>query len=276
MRVGLEEWPQCSLAFLYASASRSCVKKVNSDVAYHFIRERILSGEYPPGHPLATEILSARIGVSRTPVRDALQKLKADGLVSLVDRLGASVKKMDVKEFRELCELRLALESHAAGLAAINHSQADLGEIKYALESMRELTDRIIDSEGEAGLLEDLVREDVRYHIAIITAAKNDLMKDEILRLHLVNRVVVGPISSTGGKPTATRSKLDRDENRRRVLASHTEIFDAIAHGDAVESRRSMEQHIQDIIDKSLSVMARAGRGMSIRDLSDKELAYIG
>ena len=54
------------------------MKKVNSDVAYNFIRKRILNGEFPPGYPLTTEILSTKIGVSRTPVRDALQKLKAD------------------------------------------------------------------------------------------------------------------------------------------------------------------------------------------------------
>src|SRR5689334_17238462 len=113
------------------------MKNVNSDVAYDFIRKKILSGEYPPGHALKTEVLSSEIGVSRTPVRDALHKLEADGLVIVQARLGASVKKMTVKEFREMCDLRLALESHAAGLAAINHTEADLHEIKFALESMR-------------------------------------------------------------------------------------------------------------------------------------------
>ncbi len=78
--------------------------------------------------------MANEIQVSRTPVRDALRKLETDGLVTINSHLGASVKKMDLKEFREMCDLRLALESHAAGLAAINHTEADLGEIQYALE----------------------------------------------------------------------------------------------------------------------------------------------
>lgn len=252
------------------------MKKVNSDVAYNFIRQRILSGEFPPGYPLTTEILSTRIGVSRTPVRDALQELRADGLVSIVDRLGASVRKMAAKEFREMCELRLAVEGHAAGLAALNHSQADLREMRFALESMRDLTGRIIDAATESALLDDLVRADVRFHIAIITAAKNDMMKAEILRLHLVNRIVFLSVGTAGGQTLPKASKLERDENRRKVMASHGEIYQAIARSDAAESKLTMERHIQDIIDKSLRAMALAGRGSATRELSEEELVYSG
>jgi DNA-binding GntR family transcriptional regulator len=63
------------------------MKKVNSDVAYDHIRKKILSGEFPPGYALMTEALSADIQVSRTPVREALHKLKAEGLVSISPRL---------------------------------------------------------------------------------------------------------------------------------------------------------------------------------------------
>ncbi|MEO6005461.1 MAG: GntR family transcriptional regulator, partial [Opitutus sp.] len=59
------------------------MKSVNTDVAYNHIRKRILSGEYPPGHPLMTELLANEIKVSRTPVRDALRKLETDGLVTI-------------------------------------------------------------------------------------------------------------------------------------------------------------------------------------------------
>ena len=147
------------------------MKKVNSDVAYDYIRKRILSGEYVPGFSLMTEVLALEIGVSRTPVREALHKLKADGLVSIRARLGASVKKVDVKEFREMCDLRLALEGHAAGLAALNHGQADLREIKFALDAMRDYTERINAADQEHPLLDSMVQEDVRFHIAIMTAA---------------------------------------------------------------------------------------------------------
>ncbi len=246
------------------------MKKVNSDVAYDYIRKKIVSGEYPPGSSLMTEALSADIKVSRTPVREALHKLKAEGLVSISPRLGASVKKMDVKEFREMCELRLALEGHAAGLAALNHNQADLREIHFALEGMRDLTAKIIAGKDETPFINDLLREDVRFHIAIMTAANNDLMKSEILRLNMVNRLMLGP---TPRKRDAATSKGESDENRRKVLAGHEEIYDAIARSDSRAAKEAMERHIQDIIDKTMRLIAEAGTILP-RQLSEEELAY--
>lgn len=248
------------------------MKSVNTDVAYDYIRKRILSGEYPPGHPLLTETLSNEIKVSRTPVRDALRKLETDGLVTIRAHLGASVKKMDLKEFREMCDLRLALESHAAGLAAVNHTDADLSEIKYALEAMRSLTEEIISVSvtKERPLLNELMREDVRFHIAIMTAAKNDLMKKEILRLHLINRVLSGPSAGEN----APVKKAETDARRRLVLAKHTDIYKAVAASDPVAAKREMEFHIQELIDHNLRILARAESGYLARELTPEELAY--
>ncbi len=246
------------------------MKDVNSDMAYDYIRKRILNGEFPPGKALMTEWLSTEIGISRTPVRDALRQLESDGLVSIRPRLGASVKQMNVKEFREICDLRLALESHAAGLAAINHHEADLHEIEFALEAMRRLNGAILDSPQEEPLIAELVREDVRFHVAIMSAAKNDLMKKEILRLHLINRVVSGP----AGVERLVVEKTDRDIRRKAVLASHDEIYAAIARSDSVAAKHAMERHIQDIIDSSMRTMARAESGIIARELTAEEMSY--
>ncbi len=245
------------------------MKKVNSVTAYEFIRKRILSGEYPPGYPLMTEALSSLTKVSRTPVREALHRLKAEGLVTIRDRLGASVKTMDFNEFRETCELRLALESFTAGLAALNHTQADLREIEYALDEMRKLTEQILAAKSETPFIDELVRQDVRFHIAIMTAAKNELIKGEILRLHLVNRVSMGP----NNPPPPTMKKNASDANRRKVLASHEEIYDAIAKGDAKAAKLAMEEHVQDIIDKNIPAF-RAKDEAGQRGLTEEELVY--
>ncbi len=245
------------------------MKSVNTDVAYEYIRKKILSGEYFPGKSLMTETLAKDIKVSRTPVRDALRKLETDGLVTIRAHLGASVKRMQLKEFREMCDLRLALECHAAGLAALNHSDADLREIQFALEAMRRLTDQIIRAPEEQPLLGDMQREDVRFHIAIMTAAKNDLMKKEILRLHLINRVVMIPsVTST------VTSKSETDARRRVVLAKHDEIYAAIAKGDAVAAKHEMEFHLQEWIDSTMLSMTRAESGVLARDLTPEDLAY--
>lgn len=248
------------------------MKTVNSDIAYDYLRKRILSGEYPPGQPLMTNVLAPAIGVSRTPIRDALRQLESDGLVTIQPRLGASVKKMDVKNFRESCELRLALETHAAGLAARNHADIDLHEISLALDGMRRITEEMA-AGGPAGrLIPGLVREDVRFHLAIITAAKNDLMKKEILRLHLINRVVSSP--AAGQPPNARSAKSDDVAHRRAVLKSHEQIYEAIAAGEAAEARKAMEEHIQDIIDRSVHRLARATAEVTTRELSAEEALY--
>lgn len=246
------------------------MKSVNTDVAYDFIRKRILGGEYAPGASLMTELLSAEIGISRTPIRDALRKLEADGLVTIRAHLGANVKKMEVKEFREMCDLRLAVESHAAGLAALNRTQADLDEIHYALEGMRRLTESILAAPQEQPFLSELVREDARFHIAIMTAAKNDLMKKEILRLHLINRVMFGSSSI----PPHGTSKAADDPRRRVVLAKHEEIYNAIVRGEAVAARSAMESHLQELIEQNLRIMTRTASGMMARELTPEELAY--
>lgn len=250
------------------------MKKVNSDVAYEFIRDKILSGEYTPGHSLMTEALSGEIGVSRTPVREAFHRLKADGLVSISPHLGASVTKMGIREFREMCDLRLALEGHAAGLAATSRSEGDLSRIKYALESMRVLTNQILEAKSEDKIWDKLVEEDVHFHIAIMTAAKNELMKSEILRLHLVNRVVLGSNTKLIRTLPSSWGKEENDENRRRVLAGHDKIFNAIAARESTAAKAAMEEHIQDIIDKNISAMAITDRGDFSRVLTKEERVY--
>jgi len=246
------------------------MKSVNTDVAYDYIRKRILSGEFAPGYALMTEVLSKEIKVSRTPVRDALRKLETDGLVTIRAHIGASVKKMNLREFREMSDLRLALESHAAGLAAINRTDTDLATIKYALEAMRVLTDKIIAADKEQPWLNDLMREDIRFHIAIMAAAKNELMKREIMRLHLLHRVVSG----LSNVEAAMTPKNESDARRRVVLSKHEDIYNAIASCNAPLAKQEMEFHLQELIDHNFHMLARADAGVITRDLTAEELLY--
>ncbi len=246
------------------------MKSVNTDVAYEHIRKKILNGEYLPGQALMTEVLAEEIGVSRTPVRDALRKLEADGLVSIQAHLGASVKKIPLKEFRELCDLRLALESHAAGLAARNRSEADLHEIRFALEAMRRLTEKIIRSNEDQLYPEELAREDARFHIAIMTAADNELMKKEILRLHVIHRVLALP--TLPGQ--ASVSKTEMNARRLSVLEKHDDIYQAILRSDPIAAKREMEFHLQELIDHNMLLISRSENVSLARELTAEELVY--
>lgn len=239
---------------------------VNTDVAYEFIRKRIMSGEYPPGYRLMTGMLAPKIAVSRTPVRDALRKLEADGLVVIRAHQGARVKELEISEYQDICDLRLALESHAAYKAALNHSSADLREIKFAFEAMQRLTERLLREKEKQRVLDEIAREDVRFHVAIMTAAKNEFMKKEILRLNLMSRIFLAPSNIL--------DNIDDPEfesRRRLVLASHQKIYAAIARSDAAAARIFMEDHIQELIDHNLLLLARISSGSIADELVPSE-----
>lgn len=247
------------------------MKNVNSDIAYTYIRKRILGGQFRPGQPLMTNELSAEIGVSRTPVRDALRQLETDGLVIIRARIGASVKTMDFREYREACGLRLALESYAAGLAAQNRTAEELRELGLVVVAMGRLTKHLIaEKEEDRAALDELIREDVRFHVGIIGAAKSDMLKKEVMRLHIINRVVSGPGPTPGNIKPVDQASMDR----QAIQQSHEDIYKAIEEGDATAAKRAMERHIQDIIDKNIRLMAQAEKVSLARELTEEELSY--
>ncbi len=252
------------------------MKKSSADVAYEYIRKRILSGKYPPGHDLIAEALSAEIEVSRTPVREALRQLEVEELVSIRSRRGATVKQMDLKEYREMCDIRLALESHAASLAAANHNQADLRDIRQAFEAMRAKTEQILAGDPKPTLIHDLVHHDVLFHIAIMTAARSDLMKKKILGLHVINRVVSGESVPAGFEGLEVeQSGMDEKHRHRFVLDSHAAILHAIEQRKPAAARDAMARHIQDIIDITLRTMARTAKRPAGRKTRSAELGYL-
>ena len=246
---------------------------ISSDKAYQFILHKIVSGEYPPGMALVADTLSAEIGVSRTPVRDALRQLEKSGLVSILPHLGASVKRMDAKEYRDTCTMRMALEVFAAGLAATSRGDDDLWTIRTALENMRTYTERLLAGNAAAESFELLIAEDVRFHVAVIAASKNDVIKKEILRLHLIYRVVsvetVERNSSDAGQAARDR------EHRMNVLKEHEEIYQAIERRDPVAAKAAMERHIQIIVDEACAIFAQEQRPQPA-PLTDEEKMYAG
>ena len=217
----------------------------NTEEAYKFIRSKILSGNYRPGYAINTKLLSQEIGVSRTPIRDALRQLETDGLIVIRPRLGATVKKMALQEFKDLCGLRQALESYAAGLAAVHRTDAELAEIGGAIQSMKALLANLDGKNRHPDAAAELAKEDVRFHVAIMTASKNVLLKKEIIRLQLINRVVVGAPAWTS----------DVRESTTATLKEHTDIYLAIEAKNVNKAKAAMEYHIQDIIDQSIKIM---------------------
>ena len=106
--------------------------ETKSDYAYRQVRDRILSGELEPGAVLQQRDLASRIGISTTPLREALRRLKSEGLVELDAHRDARISPLRAEEARDLLELRKSLDPLAAGLAAQRRTNADIQAIRAA------------------------------------------------------------------------------------------------------------------------------------------------
>src|SRR3712207_4059445 len=107
-----------------------------ADLAYTRVRELILSGELEPGAVLNQAVLAQQIGISTTPLREALKRLKQQGLVQLDAHRDARVAPLDAEEARDLLEVRRSLDPLAASLAADRRTKQDIAEMRAALEGL--------------------------------------------------------------------------------------------------------------------------------------------
>jgi DNA-binding GntR family transcriptional regulator len=204
------------------------------------LHARVLNGELPSGTRLRQEALAEEFGVSRTPVREALRKLQAGGLVELRPNRGAFVRGISPREIRDAYEVRATLEGLAAELAAVRMRHDQLERLREAQEQFREALARTTESRrsgaGEAGESETLLwgHANDQFHQAIQEAAGNDVLVATLAHLHRsfprdLSRIVVGE-----------STKL-LEEN----VAEHERILEAIERGDAASARELMLSHVR-------------------------------
>lgn len=227
------------------------MKNPNTTKAYDYLRKRILSGEFAPGVFLSAQRLSVEIGVSRTPVREALRKLEYDELVTIVPKLGAVVKTMSADEFQELLGYREALEVFAVGRAALLRRKEEIAHLKVTLELMYELTQELeANSENEDALL-NLADQDIRYHRMIFGVARNEFIREKSERAHILQRMVTPPLVAEW----VTRETSADPINIKAVFREHSEIFEAIRDGDVSRAQSAMALHLDNFAKK----MSRRG-----------------
>ena len=134
------------------------------------MRALILAGEYAPEERLIEEQLAERLGVSRTPVRQALTLLEAEGLVELAPNRGATVRSFTVADVWDIYDLRAVLEGHAARRAAGRIQGDEVGRLRELAAQMEGLAGRFEDHEEEIRALVGLNQE---FHGAIVEASRN-------------------------------------------------------------------------------------------------------
>ena len=107
------------------------------DVVFNTLRQAILRGELKPGERLMEIQLANKLGVSRTPIREAIRKLELEGLVLMIPRKGAEVADISEKSLRDVLEVRKALEELAVKLTCDKIKSAQIGELRHAAEGFR-------------------------------------------------------------------------------------------------------------------------------------------
>lgn len=198
-----------------------------ADVAYDVIRKGILDSRWPPGAHLRELELATVTGVSRTPVREALRRLEADGLVTLVPNLGARVNAWDAQDLDEIFGLRSILEGDAARLAASRVTPAQLTELEKLCDQMEGLVAAYPDvNYGTLSVYND------QFHGIILTAAGNRRLQQ------LLKQVVEMPLVIR----TFTRY-TQRD--LCRSMAHHREITEALRAGDGQWASAIMQAHVR-------------------------------
>jgi DNA-binding GntR family transcriptional regulator len=193
------------------------------DRVYAVLRERILSGDLPHHAKLRQEDLAAELGVSRTPVREALGRLAADGLVELLPNRGARVADITTEDMRGSYEARLIIEPAAAALAAARHDAAALAAMRRAIDAHR----------VAIGDVQAAFAANRDFHLALVTASGNQFLLRFVehlwarrfgLRIYEEQRGSVDLIA------------MDADQ--------HEAIADAVQRGDSAGAEQLTRAHI--------------------------------
>lgn len=196
-----------------------------SQHCYEILRDKILNGELPGGTKIVEEKIAVELGVSRTPIRDAIRKLEYEGLV---------VKKKVVnpteKDLRNMFNVRILLEGYSARCAATFMKESELEKLYEYVEI------------GRKGTKEEIMSANESFHNDIVKASNNPVMIDIIDRMqaiiYLFRKTVV-------------------IYNRPNLIDEHEEMYEAIKERDGEKAEALMKKHLETDLNFYLHVMSK-------------------
>jgi DNA-binding GntR family transcriptional regulator len=204
-----------------------------SSAATEVIRQAIIDGRLPPGRRLKEEELARELGISRTPVREALVVLHAEGLVDAAPNRGAAVRSHSVEDLDDLYQLRALLEGYSTRRAATRLSEE-------AIRGLRESCERFDDLLETAADMSELVKENLVFHQTILDSAGS-------ARLAAMVRQVIE-------LPLVYRSYIWYSPEQQRISAHyHWQITRALEARDAERAELVMKEHIFEARDLLLT-----------------------
>ena len=204
------------------------------DVVFNTLRQAILRGELKPGERLMEIQLANKLGVSRTPIREAIRKLELEGLVLMIPRKGAEVAEITEKNMLDVLEVRRALEELAVKLACERITEEEIQELKDAADTFQKiLSEKDITKIAEA---------DEAFHDVIFKSTGNDRL------IQLLNSL----------REQMYRYRLEylkREEYHPQLLEEHQQIIDRITRKDQSEAAELIDRHIGNQVDVMLEMI---------------------
>ena len=194
------------------------------DIVFKTLREAIITGDLQPGERLMEIKLANELGVSRTPVREAIRKLELEGLVIMTARKGAEVAPINEKDLKEVLEIRKSLESLACELSCRNVKDSDIRKLR----SINQEIARGVDNED----IELITKKDVEFHEIINTLTDNQRL---IQMLHQLKEHIF----------RYRFEYIKEMKNKQTIVDEHNRIIDAIASKDPKRASAEIEQHIE-------------------------------
>ncbi len=194
------------------------------DVVFNTLRKAILRGELAPGERLMEIQLAERLGVSRTPIREAIRKLELEGLVLMIPRKGAEVAKISEKNLRDVLEVRRSIEELAIELACQRMGEEDIRKLEEAQKAFAKAI-----ASGDAM---EIAESDEYYHSVIYEGTDNPRL--------------VQLLSSLREQMYRYRLEYIKDADLQILLVEHEEILKAIRQRHVAEAKETMRAHIDN------------------------------
>lgn len=194
----------------------------SGEAAYEALLDAIREGRFQPGDRLREEVVGEQLSISRTPVREALRRLEADGIVEHRARIGAVIRKLNHREVVELYEMRVVLERTAAELAAKHGAEPEF-------DALDELNEAIVQERANPSKAAAINQA---FHRGLYQAGRNRFLLEAARALNN-SLLLLGPTTYT-------------DDTRIDVVAGqHRDIIDALRQGDAEAAGAAAEAHLQ-------------------------------
>ncbi|GAA1789187.1 GntR family transcriptional regulator [Planosporangium flavigriseum] len=205
------------------SADTPPLAQRTSEGVARILRDSILAGQLKPGQPLRERVLAEELGISRTPIREALFILQGEGLVDLIPNRGATVREITARDIAQIYALRGVLESHAARVAAESRTERHLTQLEDAYARLRRL--------GARATAAEQAHADLLFHSCISVATGSDL-------LQTITRQVLAVTASYRSHYTY------RAEQIKTANQQHRAILDALRDRDGDLAAKLAAEHI--------------------------------